>query len=326
MPELPEVETIRRGLKGLILNKKVVQVEVLFGGSFKGKKEDIIGRKVVNLRRRGKALMVDFEGGKSLMMHLRMTGQVIYREGGLEGDDGLGSNGGFGGDDGLEGDDGFGKIDVVGRDGISRGFAGGHPSDNFIDELPNKQTRVWFLLKGEDKKLGRLFFNDQRKFGFCKVIDTNKVEEDSFIASLGKEPWEMGAEELMVKMKGKKTNIKAFLLDQKNIAGLGNIYVDETLFLAGIHPESVVGSLGLEEVKKILIGARESMEKSLEAGGSTMATYVKADGSKGDYLELFAKVFGWQGKKCERCGGEIVKKKVAGRGTHLCSACQKLYK
>ncbi|MBR5027469.1 bifunctional DNA-formamidopyrimidine glycosylase/DNA-(apurinic or apyrimidinic site) lyase [Candidatus Saccharibacteria bacterium] len=278
MPELPEVETIRRGLSKFILNKKIVRVEVLCEKSFIGAPKTGV---VKALRRYGKALIIDLNNGNSMMIHLRMTGQLIWR--------------------GTE------------------QFAAGHPSDNFVAELPNKQTRV--ILEFED---GRLFFNDQRKFGFIKILKTEDVEEDEFIKKLAKEPWVMTKEELYDRFQHHKNSvIKAVLLDQTIICGLGNIYADETLFDAGIHPERRAGSLSLEETERILLGARKVMDASINSGGSTMATYVKADGTKGDYLEKFAQVFRNEGKPCPRCGEKIVKIRVAGRGTHICKRCQK---
>ena len=278
MPELPEVETIRRGLSKFILKKKLISTDILCEKSFIN--EPVTG-KVLNIRRFGKALVIDLDCGNSLMIHLRMTGQLIY-------------------------------------DGKER-YAAGHPSENFVAKLPNKQTRV--ILKFED---GTLYFNDQRKFGFIKVIDTPEVEKDKFIKSLAKEPWVMGIDELYDKLgRHKNSCIKATILDQKVICGLGNIYADEALFEAGIHPERKCGEVSKKEAEKLLIASRNVMDKSIESGGSTMATYVKADGTKGDYLETFAQVFHKEGQTCPRCGSEIKKIRVAGRGTHICERCQK---
>jgi len=286
MPELPEVETVRRGLEPLISNKMIIRVKPEPGKCFQGDTSDIEGAKVVKLRRFGKALVVDFDNGKSMMIHLRMTGQLIWR----------------------------------GQDAEHTNFAAGHPSKNFTAELPNSQTRVEFEF--ED---GRLFFNDQRKFGFVKILPTAEVEQDKFIASLGPEPWDMQPEELYRKcQRHAKSPIKAVLLDQKVIAGIGNIYADESLFYASVHPETKTGALSEGEVAKILEGARNVMLASIDSGGSTMATYVKPDGSTGDYLELFAEVFRRDGQPCKRCGTEIIKTKVAGRGTHICPKCQKV--
>jgi formamidopyrimidine-DNA glycosylase len=282
MPELPEVETIKRGLMNYILNKKIVQVEVFEGKSVKnGDLTSVAGAKIIGLRRFGKALVIDLDNGISLMVHLRMTGQLIWR----------------------------GK----------ENFAAGHPSENFVAELPNKQTRV--VLKFED---GVLYFNDQRKFGFFKILKTLGVENDEFIRKLAKEPWKMEVKELYDKcQRHAKAPIKAVLLDQTIICGLGNIYADEALFFAKVHPATKAGTLSKKQVALILEGAREVMQASIDSGGSTMATYVKADGTRGDYLEKFAKVFRRDGMPCPRCGTIIEKIRVAGRGTHICPECQK---
>lgn len=292
MPELPEVETVRRGLKKYILNKKIVRIVVLEDKSFQDASSDEVSRSnakcrklsdktIENLRRFGKALVIDLDNEYSLMIHLRMTGQLIWR-------------------------------------GKTGEFAAGHPSENFVAKLPNKQTRVIFEL--ED---GKLFFNDQRKFGFVKVLPTIEIENDAFIKKLGPEPWKMSEKELYKRcQRHKKALIKAVLLNQEVMAGLGNIYVDETLFAAGVHPERRAGELSEIEVAKILTEAKAVMTAAIEAGGSTMATYVKADGTRGDYLDNFAQVFGKQGEKCPKCGTRIIKIRVAGRGTHICPHCQ----
>lgn len=278
MPELPEVETIKRGLAKFILKKKITKIEVLNEKSFLGEKTT---GTVENLRRFGKALVLDLDNGKSLMIHLRMTGQLIY-------------------------------------DGKER-YAAGHPSDNFTAALPNKQTRV--ILHFEN---GTLYFNDQRKFGFIKVLPTSEVENDSFIKKLAPEPWAMSPDELYEKLQRHKNSlIKPTILDQTIICGLGNIYADESLFMSKIHPERRAGTVTKAETEKLLKSAREVMEKSIASGGSTMATYVKADGTKGDYLEKFAQVFHREGKPCPRCGTKIEKIKVGGRGTHFCPNCQR---
>lgn len=281
MPELPEVETIRRGLTNFLKDAKITKVEVLCDKSFIGPKELVINQKIKTIRRKGKALLIDLENGITMMIHLRMTGQLIYRG--------------------------------------EESFAGGHPTDSFLNELPDKQTRVIF-----DFENGKLFFNDQRKFGFIKILETAEVENDPFIKKLAKEPWDLTKEEFKENlMHHKSAPIKATILDQKVIAGVGNIYADEALFFAKIHPKRETGSLSDKEIEKLLEGAKTVMQASIDSGGSTMKTYVKADGTKGDYLRLFAKVFRREGEPCENCGTEIVKIRVAGRGTHICPKCQK---
>lgn len=285
MPELPEVETIKRGLEPLILKKKIVEVDVdsTTPKAFQGDEANVVEAKVVGLRRKGKALLIDLDNGYTMMIHLRMTGQLIWRDVNEE-----------------------------------NNFAAGHPSKNFTAELPNSQTRVTFVFEE-----GTLYFNDQRKFGFVKVIPTNEVEQEKFIAELAKEPWEMSARELFNQcQRHGKSSIKAVLLDQKVIAGLGNIYADESLFYASVHPAVKAGELTEGQVELILEGARSVMLASIDSGGSTMATYVKPDGSTGSYLENFAQIFRREGKPCNRCGEIIQKTRVAGRGTHYCPHCQ----
>ena len=217
------------------------------------------------------------------MIHLRMTGQLIY--------------------DSKDSDR----------------FAAGHPSENFLANLPNKQTRVIITLDS-----GTLYFNDQRKFGFIKPIKTAEVEDDPFIKKLAKEPWNMIEDEFYDKLQHHaKSPIKAVILDQSIICGLGNIYADEALFASQIHPATPAGSLTKAKAKTLLESAREVMDKSIASGGSTMATYVKPDGTRGDYLEKFAQVFRKNGKLCPRCQkAKIEKTRVAGRGTHFCPNCQ----
>ena len=281
MPELPEVETIRRGLKDLIISQKIKKVTVSCEKSFFGDLTLVKGSVIKEIRRFGKALILDLDNNYSLMIHLRMTGQLIY-------------------------------------DGKER-YAAGHPSENFTSELPNKQTRVIIELEN-----GTLFFNDQRKFGFIKVIKTEEIKKDAFIRKLAKEPWEMTAEEFSEKLlRHKNAPIKSVILDQTVICGLGNIYADESLFMSKIHPTRKAGTISKKEAEKLLKSAREVMQKSIDSGGSTMKTYVKADGTKGDYLEKFAQVFRREGKPCLKCGEPIIKIKVAGRGTHICPNCQK---
>ena len=281
MPELPEVETIRRGLSKFILKQKIQKIDVLCDKSFLG--QPVFGT-VINLRRFGKALVIDLDNGNSLMIHLRMTGQLIYDD----------------------------------KNSIDKRYAAGHPSENFVSTLPNKQTRVIITFGS-----GTLYFNDQRKFGFIKVLKTSEVENDNFIKKLAPEPWTMSSELFYKKLqKHKNSCIKATILDQTIICGLGNIYADEALFASRIHPERKSGSLTKAEAKLLLASAREVMDRSIDSGGSTMATYVKADGTRGDYLEKFAQVFRREGQACPRCGKPIIKIRVAGRGTHICPHCQ----
>ena len=278
MPELPEVETIRRGLSKFIIKQSLKKTTILCAKSFIGKP---VTGKIIDISRFGKALVIDLDNQKSLMIHLRMTGQLIY-------------------------------------DGKER-YAAGHPSENFVDKLPNKQTRIILELEN-----GTLYFNDQRKFGFIKVLETEEIKNDPFIKKLAKEPWQITKEDLYEKFqKHPKSPVKAIILDQTIICGLGNIYADEALFRAKIHPKTKAKNLTKKQTEELIEAAKYVMEKSIESGGSTLKDYKKADGTKGDYLDKFAQVFNKTGKKCPVCGTTIEKIKVAGRGTHICPNCQK---
>ena len=280
MPELPEVETIRRGLDNLIKNAKIKKVEILCDKSFIGDKKLVENQEIIKVRRRGKALLIDLKNGMTMMVHLRMTGQFIY-------------------------------------DGEER-YAAGHPSENFVDKLPNKQTRVLFKLEN-----GTLYFNDQRKFGFIKVLETSEVENDPFIKKLAKELVDQPPEEFAEKARRHpKSPIKAVLLDQTIICGLGNIYADETLFAAQIRPDTKVEKLSNKELEIIWHMAYRVFDFAIAAGGSTIKDYVKADGTRGNYLDKYAHVYGKEGQPCI-CGTKIEKIRVAGRGTHFCPRCQK---
>jgi formamidopyrimidine-DNA glycosylase len=282
MPELPEIETIRRGLQGRILNTKIVQFEVLSAKSFRGEKAHVLGRKFVKIDRKGKALLMRLDDGMTIMAHMRMTGQMI----------------------------------VV---GAGERFAAGHPDGNFVAEMPSKHTRVWFGF--EDGS--HLYFNDLRKFGFLALLDEKSLKNDRFLQELGPEPWDMSEADFYEALqRHKSAPIKATLLNQKVVAGLGNIYVDEACHLTRIFPGTLTGKLSRAQSDALLQNARKVMQDAIDAGGSTMKDYVRADGTRGNYLDKFARVFRRDGEACLTCGTTILKTRVAGRGTHYCPKCQ----
>lgn len=288
MPELPEVETIRRGLGPILVGRQVTEVIILNDKSFHGSNNDIsqfiTGATIQDVRRRAKVLIIDLSTDYSLVIHLKMTGQIVVRG--------------------------------------AKAWAGGHPNESFVEALPNKSTRIHFTLDDGAK----LFFNDQRKFGWIKLIPTITINELDFISKLGPEPLiGQPIKEFLRRVRRRNnTTIKAAILDQSVIAGIGNIYADEALWIAKIHPLTRVRDLSDGQLESILKGAIEAMTKSIESGGSTMQNYVKADGSRGNYLDLFANVFHREGQPCPRCGTNIKKIRVAGRGTHICPRCQQL--
>lgn len=285
MPELPEVETIRRGLEKLALKKKIRKVVILCEKSWRGDVANVEGQEIVDYDRRGKALLIRLSNDYTMMIHLRMTGQLIF----------------------------------VGDEMAGR-FAAGHPDGGFMEEMPGRHTRVYF----EFEDGTNLFFNDQRKFGFVAVLNKEELATDKFLQKLGPEPWQVSKKDFWERIqKHAKVPIKAVILDQHVIAGVGNIYADEGCFYAGIFPALPAGELTRAQSDKLLEGLCAVMSASIDSGGSTMKDYVRADGTKGSYLEKFAQVFRRDGGSCNVCGTEILKTRVAGRGTHYCPNCQK---
>ncbi len=283
MPELPEVETIRRGLEKLAIHKTIREVVILCEKSFRGEVANVEGQEIVEFSRRGKALLIKLSNDYTMMIHLRMTGQLIFEAPEAE------------------------------------RFAAGHPDGNFTSEMPGRHTRVYF----EFTDGANLFFNDLRKFGYVAVLDQKSLAADKFLQKLGPEPWDMNGDEFWNRIqKHKKSPIKAVILDQSVIAGVGNIYADEGCFYAKIFPGMPVEEIRREDSDLLLEGLCKVMQESIDSGGSTMKDYVRADGSKGSYLEKFAQVFRRDGDYCLECGEEIKKTRVVGRGTHYCPHCQ----
>ena len=282
MPELPEVETMRRGLEKYITGKQIRQVTILCDKSWRGLDKKLAeGQRIKRFDRKGKALLIELENHLWLMTHLRMTGQMIF----------------------------------VGNEK----FAAGHPDGGFTEEMPGRHTRVYF----EFDDGSHLYFNDQRKFGFIKLLDELGLAEDEFLRKLAPEPWAMSEDEFWARLQRHQNSpIKAVILDQHVIAGVGNIYADEGCFLAKLYPGTKVAAISRETADELLHGLREVMQRSIDSGGSTMKDYVRADGTKGSYLEKFAQVFRRDGEACNSCGSEILKTRVAGRGTHYCPHCQ----
>lgn len=289
MPELPEVETVRRGLGAIIVGKTIVDTWHDTPKSFPNTPEDVraflIGATVTDVRRRAKVLMIDMSSGHSLLVHLKMTGQLVYV-------------------------------------GEALRFGAGHPSDSLVGLLPDKSTRAWLAFSDGTK----LFFNDQRKFGWMRLLPTIEIPNIDFMRKVGPEPLSetFTVADFIRRLERRlRTSIKAALLDQTVIAGVGNIYADESLWGAKIHPSRSVGSLSDAEKELLYHELRTVMNLAIEKGGSSNHTYVNAEGKKGSYMQ-FARVFRREGLTCPRCGATIEKLRVAGRGTHICPVCQTL--
>lgn len=289
MPELPEVETIKRGLNKLIVGQKISTVSFDNVKSFPNTDEDVdnfmLGATIIEVKRRAKVLIISLNTNYSLVIHLKMTGQLVF-------------------------------VDKDFR------FGAGHPNDSLIGRLPDKSTRVTFNFSDGS----RLFFNDQRKFGWIRLLPTILVPEMSFLKKVGPEPLEAGFSKQDFKARfanRQRSKIKAAILDQSVIAGVGNIYADESLWGAKIHPGRLVDSLSDDDFSNLYDEIRYVMNLSIEKGGSTDRNYIDAEGKKGSYLQ-FARVFRREGLACPRCGTDIIKIRVAGRGTHICPNCQKI--
>ncbi|MDX2776334.1 bifunctional DNA-formamidopyrimidine glycosylase/DNA-(apurinic or apyrimidinic site) lyase [Streptomyces caniscabiei] len=293
MPELPEVETVRRGLNTLIIGRKVAAVEhdtpKGFPNSTADVKDFLIDATITGVRRRAKVLLIDLSTEYTLVIHLKMTGQLVF---------------------------------VGAPHQESERFGAGHPNASLVGKLPDKSTRV--ILTFADGS--HLYFNDQRKFGWMKLMPTLEVPNIDFMKRVGPEPLEADfTPEMFAKRFARRprTSIKAALLDQTVVAGVGNIYADESLWGAKIHPLRQVNTITHDEFGRLYTELRAMMNLAIEKGGSTDKNYVNAEGKRGSYLD-FARVFRREGKPCPRCGTSIIKFRAAGRGTHICPHCQVL--
>ena len=288
MPELPEVETVKIGLSKLVVGKRIKGVWFDWPKGFPNAKADVdqflVGATITNIKRRAKVLLIELDTEYTLVTHLKMTGQLVYRS-----------------------------------DDQKQKFGAGHPNDSLIGKLPDKTTRVILSFKS-----GKLFFNDQRKFGWMKLLPSIEVQNLDFFRKVGPEPLsaDFTAIDFIKQIKKRPNSIsKAVLLDQTIIAGVGNIYADEALFAAGIHPETKVKDIPDKSLQELFYELRAVLHLSIEKGGSTDRNYVNAEGKQGSYIS-FAKVFRKNGQPCQVCGTIIEKRKVAGRGTHICPVCQ----
>jgi formamidopyrimidine-DNA glycosylase len=289
MPELPEVETVRLGLNTLLPGRVLVGVASDTEKSFPNAAADVqaflVGSAVTAVKRRAKMLLIELDSNYSLVIHLKMTGQLVF----------------------VSADSRFGA---------------GHPNDSLVGKLPDKSTRVTFDFTDGSK----LFFNDQRKFGWVRLLPTAEVPNIDPMRKVGPEPLEASftadafTERLL---RRRNTNIKAALLDQSVIAGVGNIYADESLWGAKIHPATLVRNVSRQKLHTLLSELQYVLKLAIQKGGSSDKNYVNAEGKKGSYL-TFARVFRREGLACPRCGTTIIKLRVAGRGTHICPHCQRL--
>ena len=314
MPELPEVETVRRGLELLIVGKKIVKVTYDWPKGFPNSEADIseflVGASISAVRRRAKVLLIELSTNYTLVTHLKMTGQLVFVDKNVEdskwkvaSSEKLNSNSHI----------------PTAKDEVR--FGAGHPNASLVGELPDKSTRVIILFDDDST----LYFNDQRKFGWMKLYPTPEVVNIDFMKKVGPEPLEddFTAKEFVQRIRRRNgTTIKAAILDQTVLAGVGNIYADESLWGTKLHPATRVRDVSDEQVAELLKEIKYVMNLAIEKGGSTDKNYVNAEGKRGSYID-FARVFRQEGKACPRHPDVLIEKiRVAGRGTHICPVCQ----
>ncbi len=288
MPELPEVQTLvgqlRTRLKNKIISRVVIDDERAVVGKASLVRKILTRAKINDVRRRAKLLVIVLNNKNFVLIHLKMTGQLIF----------LNSQG---------------RLTAV----------GGHPQQGGEVDLPNRYTKV--MLTFTDGS--RLFFNDVRRFGWWKVVDDLGLDE--IFAKYGPEPLtgDFGHKvlaEIIKKYPGRK--LKALLLDQSLIAGLGNIYVDESCYAAGLRPMRRVSTLNNREIKKLAVAIPKILRLSIKHGGTSTSDYRHSDGRKGNFQNKL-KVYGRGQQVCRRCQTKIIRTVCAGRGTHYCPTCQK---
>lgn len=327
MPELPEVETVRRGLDRLIVGRTVRTVAAIDSPkSFPNDPDQVaqflIGATVTAVRRRAKVLLIDLSSDYTLVIHLKMTGQLVFIKDGHDISRRTNMNASTKPQLSFRGRSAVSELTSGTSGGVSPSlrFGAGHPNDSLVGQLPDRSTRVTIEFTDDS----HLYFNDQRKFGWVKLYPSVEVPNIDFMQRVGPEPLEdsFTAKQLISRIRRRSgTTIKAAILDQTVLAGVGNIYADESLWGAQIHPATRVRDVTDEQLAKLLDEIKYVMNLSIEKGGSTDRNYVNAEGKKGSYID-FARVFRQEGKPCPRCGTIITKTRVAGRGTHFCSICQ----
>jgi formamidopyrimidine-DNA glycosylase len=281
MPELPEVETIVRRLQDILPGKQFAKVSIHHPKSFAGELRDLEGQELIQVSRRAKVIDFHLANDLHLLTHLKMTGQVIYVENG----------------------------DRVG---------GGHPTADWVRDLPSKHTRIEYDFDDGTK----LFFNDQRIFGWMRLF--TKSDRQEFFDRWGPDINDPTAtiEYLYPILQRRGIPIKQAIMDNNIICGVGNIYACDALNLAKISPIRPAKSLNLAEATVLLDACKDVIQKGIDLGGTTFdGKYVGVDGFAGGYQEQIL-AYGREGEPCYNCAALIQKKKIGGRGTYYCGVCQ----
>lgn len=289
MPELPEVETVRMGLEPALQGHRFTSVETRRGGlriPFPPRfTERLMGRRVKQLRRRAKYLLADLDSGETLVVHLGMSGRMsVYAEGRAHK---------------------FGQY--VYKTAPPEAGHGKHDHVVMETDAP-----------------ARIVFTDHRRFGLMTIAETDRLDEHKLFKGLGPEPLsdDFDAGHLAAALKGKKTPIKSALLDQRVIAGIGNIYACEALYHAHISPKRLAGKISAEGAKALTQAIKKVLRDAIKAGGSSLRDYAHTNGELGEFQHHFA-VYDREGKPCPRCKGTVKRIVQAGRSTFYCPGCQK---
>jgi len=283
MPELPEVETVRRGLmpvmEGAVISRAEVNRPDLRWPLPSGMAGRLTGRRVTALRRRSKYILADLDSGETLHIHLGMSGRMLI------------------------------SSVMLGE------FHHDHPA-------PQKHDHVVLHMAGG----ARITFNDARRFGAMDLIETPRLAEHPLLAGLGPEPFgnEFNEPYLLQRLKGRRMPIKAALLDQRIVAGLGNIYVAETLYRAHISPLRLAGEVRPKSIRALLPTIREVLAEAIEAGGSSLRDFRQATGELGYFSKHF-QVYDREGQPCETpgCSGTVTRTVQSGRSSFWCPRCQR---
>jgi len=279
MPELPEVETIRQGAKEKLIGKKIADIEIRVPKMFVGKASDIIGAKIVDVRRVAKILEIVLDNGYSILVHLKLTGQLIYKDE---------------------------KSKAV----------GGHTQKIYDADPPHAYTYIIYSFSDGS----HLYYNDFRKFGWNRVAKTSEVEKILGPDKFGPEPGQKEFTADYLKEIFAKTGkaVKEVLMDQAKIGGIGNIYANDGLYIAGILPTRPAKSLSDVEISKLKSAIEKVISLGLKYGGSSENTYVNIEGKRGRYMD-YAAVYQ---QKLDPKKHPVNRIKLGGRGTFYCPICQ----
>jgi formamidopyrimidine-DNA glycosylase len=281
MPELPEVETVAHQLRTALLGKVISEIEVRKEKSWTGNQAAVIGSPIESITRRSKLIRIRFKNSNNILIHLKMSGQLIYVDG-------------------------------------EKRVGGGHPTADWVQELPSKHTRVIFTFTDGT----HLYFNDQRIFGWLRVSDDAHITATFGLLAPDIIDEAITAEYLFDKAAKRRIPIKQLIMDNLIVSGVGNIYACDALNLAKISPLRLANSLPKEKISRLVAAMKTVITLGIEKGGATIdGKYLHVSGLAGKYQEV-RRVYDKKGNPCPNCGKMIIKIKIAGRGTYYCPNCQ----